>query len=97
MKIEVRSQMFVQTKTLPATDRRGTRIKATNMCSGKSVTIAWDDEFNPEENHAAAARALYVKLAEQTGQLPPVKLLASDTRDSSGYYFTDANRLDIVK
>lgn len=51
----------ILTKYLGPTNFRGSRVKATSG-SGTTVTIAWDDELNIDENHAAAAMALAAKL-----------------------------------
>lgn len=86
------SQMFVRTRYLGPTDHRGARIKATNLTSGRSVTIAWDHELDAGPNHEAAARALYTKLREHTGQAAPSRFFACDTQTSDGYYFTACER-----
>jgi len=44
------------TKDLPATNHRDARVKAS--CARGSITVAWDDALNPEENHRAAIIAL---------------------------------------
>ena len=47
------------TKYLPATDRRGSRIKAT--CASGSVTIPYPYELSGQAVHRAAAEALVAK------------------------------------
>ena len=46
----------IETKYLGPTNSRGSRAKAT--AAAGSVTIEWDNRYNPEENYAAAARLL---------------------------------------
>lgn len=48
------------TKYLPATNSRGSRIKAT--CSSGSVTIPYPYELSGQAVHRAAAEALVAKL-----------------------------------
>ena len=55
----------ILTKYLGPTNTRGSRVKATSG-GGMSVVIAWDDELNIDENHAAAAAALAAKLWQAT-------------------------------
>lgn len=50
----------IQTKFLPCTNFRGSRVKA--WCEAGSVTVGWDHVLNVDENHAAAAAALAEKL-----------------------------------
>lgn len=50
----------ITTKYLPATNVKGSRIKAS--CQRSSVTLSWDDSLNIDGNHAAAAQALADKL-----------------------------------
>ena len=50
----------IVTKYLPATNVRGSRIKAT--CQAGSVILSWDDSVNSDANHKAAAFALASKL-----------------------------------
>lgn len=49
------------TRYLPATMRKGSRIKAE--ASSGSVTVPYDYELDTNGNHTAAARALAEKLA----------------------------------
>jgi hypothetical protein len=58
----------ILTKVIPASNSRGTRIKAvqsgwSDKKECKTVTIAYPHEFNPEQAHAVAAKML----AEQLG------------------------------
>ena len=46
----------IETRYLSPANVRGARVKAT--ASAGSVTLGWDHALNPDENHAAAARAL---------------------------------------
>lgn len=50
----------IQTKYLPVTNTKGSRIKAT--CAAKSITVGWDYGLNVEENHIQAAMLLVVEL-----------------------------------
>lgn len=50
----------IQTKYLPCTNNRGSRVKAYAH-GGCQVTISWDDALGIEENHDNAARALIAK------------------------------------
>ena len=50
----------IQTKYLPATNTRGSRIKAT--CAAGSVTIGYPHELSGQAVHRAAAEALAAKL-----------------------------------
>jgi Uncharacterized conserved protein len=49
----------ITTKYLPATNRRGSRIKAT--AAAGNVTLGYSCALNTENNHAVAARALAEK------------------------------------
>ena len=46
----------IQTKYLPATNRRGDRIIA--KCHSGKITVPWNWALDTEENHRAAAYAL---------------------------------------
>ena len=50
----------IKTKYLPATNSRGSRIKAT--CDAGSVTIPYPHEFSGQATHRATVEALLVKL-----------------------------------
>lgn len=55
------------TKYLPATDTKGTRIKAS--CTRGSVIVPWDYAESSERNHALAACELVKRFAqEDTGR-----------------------------
>lgn len=77
------SQAFVQTRLLKY---RSLRIRATNVTSGRTVTIPWNDRLGCAENHMAAATACL----EACGQDLPAAFIACGTKDSSGYVFTGA-------
>jgi hypothetical protein len=49
----------IQTKYLPATNNRGSRIKAT--CDRGSITIPYPHELSGDEVHRVAVRALVAK------------------------------------
>ena len=46
------------TKFLGPTDHRGSRVKATHLTTGKSLTRAWDHAIDSDKNHDTAAMAL---------------------------------------
>lgn len=50
------------TKYLPATNHKGSRIKAT--CERGSIILPWDDELNEEDNHVKAADDLCEAFAQ---------------------------------
>ena len=50
----------IQTKFLPCTNFRGSRVKA--WCEAGSIVLSWDYALGVAENHAAAASALAEKL-----------------------------------
>lgn len=50
----------IQTKYLPVTNTKGSRIKAT--CAAKSITVGWDYGLNIEDNHTQAAMLLVFEL-----------------------------------
>jgi len=57
--------MTIQTKFLPATNTRGSRIKATLSRTSewtKTTTVSFDHALSAEENHRAAMQALCRKL-----------------------------------
>lgn len=57
----------IQTKYLPATNYRGSRVKAG--CDRRAVTFTWDHELDVEANHVAAAQFLCQQfLAEDEAQ-----------------------------
>jgi hypothetical protein len=51
----------IQTKYLPATDTKGSRVKAFD-CDNNSVTIGYDSALNSEDVHRKAALALIKKM-----------------------------------
>ncbi len=51
----------IVTKYLGPTDRRGSRIKASD-CDNNSVVVGLDHELSIEDAHAKAARALCKKM-----------------------------------
>lgn len=51
----------IETKYLPATNYRGSRVKASAQAG--SVTVPWDYALSVEANHDAAARTLIRKLS----------------------------------
>jgi hypothetical protein len=50
----------ITTKHLPATNHRGSRIKAS--CEAGTITVSWDYALDAQDNHKAAALALIQKL-----------------------------------
>jgi hypothetical protein len=51
----------ILTKYLPCTNKRGSRIKASDEC-GNSITISYSHELSGEEVHRAAADELMKKM-----------------------------------
>jgi hypothetical protein len=51
----------ILTRYLGPTNTRGSRVKAKSG-SGASITVGWDHELDSDQNHAAAAIALAVKI-----------------------------------
>lgn len=49
---------MIVTKFLGPTNTRGPRIKVT-LPGGKSFIVPYDSEFEPSENHVAAAEGIY--------------------------------------
>ena len=56
----------IQTKYLPCTNSKGSRIKAT--CAAGSVTVSWNYSSDTKLNHVTAALTLCNKL-EWSGDL----------------------------
>ena len=90
------SYVAIQTKFLGATDRRGSRIKATAMEAAPtsygvdsyqrpehySVTLSYAHELDSFENHERAAKALLPKVSNDPGK---TTLYAGGT--DTGYVF----------
>ena len=86
----------IQTKFIPCTNHRGSRVKA--WCEAKSLTVYWDHALDVDGNHNSAARQLIKLLGWEGhglwfgGELP---------RPSSGYVFVcnpkhNSSHLNIV-
>lgn len=59
-----REQMqAIETKYIPATNYRGSRIKAS--CERGSITVSYDCALNSEEAHIAAVKALVAKFVKE--------------------------------
>lgn len=71
----------IETKYLPATSNRGSRIKATAWAG--SVTVPYDHALDATENHQAAADALIAKYQWQ-GDFAQGGNVKGD-----GYYFVN--------
>jgi hypothetical protein len=56
MKVTTTQSQSIQTKYLPATNHKGSRVKA--WCERGSVTIGYNSSLNRDEAHAAAVEAL---------------------------------------
>jgi len=50
----------ILTKSLPPKNARGWRVKA--KAAAGSITIDWDENLDPRENHSAAAKAFCAKM-----------------------------------
>lgn len=79
-------QPFVKTRWVGQTDHSPSRVIATNLTDGTSVTVSWDYGLDVMSNHLAAAQALYKKQDAE----PPAKVLLCGTRDQTGYIITSA-------
>lgn len=53
----------IQTKYIPATNFKGSRVKA--WCARGSITISYPHDLSGEDVHIAAAQALVVKFAAE--------------------------------
>lgn len=51
----------VETRYIAPTAHKGSRIKATALGTGHSLTMAWDYAEDSPANHSAAARALMLR------------------------------------
>ena len=74
----------IQTKYLPCTDRKGSRIKAT--CAAGSITIPYPHDFSGQATHRQAAEALAHKFGWLKGG---VKLLGGQLKDNSYVFIFD--------
>jgi hypothetical protein len=72
----------IETKYLPANDRRGTRIKATAW--GGTVTVGYDYALDAVDNHRAAADALIAKMGWQGTYAQ-----GGNAKGDGGYYFVN--------
>ena len=81
----------ITTKFIPATDTKGSRVKATAQTG--SVTLGWDHSLNPADNHKAAAMALVDKFSWYYGDW-----ISGDLSDSSSVWvcFDKVNRINIA-
>lgn len=87
----------IKTKFLPATNNRGSRIKATAEGGERDhqVTIGYPHEFNAEQAHQQAAKALCAKMgwhgSMATGGLRDcyVHVFITTKTDSGRYYGHD--------
>ena len=73
----------ISTKYLPATNFRGSRIKAFTE-GGNQITISYPHELNAENGHLAAAVALKTKM-NWSG-----KLIGGGTGNGYVFVFTDS-------
>lgn len=74
----------ITTKFLPATDTRGSRIKAS-ASGGKSKTVGYDHALDSPANHEAAARELIKLLKWEDGQW-----FVGGSSGGAGFVFVDA-------
>jgi hypothetical protein len=56
----------IETKYLPATDYKGSRIKAT--CDRGSLTVSFNHDLDANENHIAAAKALVAQFIAEDAE-----------------------------
>jgi hypothetical protein len=75
--------MIIQTKYLPATNTRGSRIKATYGAPhmNLTVTVSFDHALSAEENHRVAMRAMTKKC-----QGPIADMYVGDTFAGAMYW-----------
>jgi hypothetical protein len=55
----------IQTKYLPMTNTRGSRVKA--RCGAGTVTVNWDYALSVQENHLLACKTLLAKVGWTDG------------------------------
>lgn len=72
----------ITTKYIPATDKRGSRIKATHA-NGESTTIGYDSALSSERNNVLACRVLASKLGLRN------RWVGGSTRE--GYVFVNGD------
>lgn len=75
----------IETKYLPATNTRGSRIKATAWVG--SITVPYDYGLNADDNHKAAADALIAKYQWQG------TFAQGGNAKGDGYYFVNVEGL----
>jgi hypothetical protein len=59
----------IETKFIPATNTKPSRIKAT--CERGILTVSWEHAWSDEDNHREAALALCVKFAQEDAPKTP--------------------------
>lgn len=79
----------ITTKYIPATNFRGSRVKATTA-SGQSIILSWADNLDTEENHDRAAIALCRKM-----KWTPCKLVSGSSKVGNVYVIIHAFNHDI--
>lgn len=82
--IPMNNQAFVQTVYIGQTDKKPSRIKATNVTSGKYVYMSWNYDWDVLQNHLEAAKKLY----EALGQPVPRRIVFCSTFSDKGYMIT---------
>ena len=84
------NKSLVKVVYLPATDTKGSRIKATHAESGKSLTISYDYSLSPMNNKLAALK----RLIEENPTIFPQDTVWVFSEFKDVYYFikvTEAN------
>ena len=79
---------YITTKFIPPTNSRGARIKATCQCG--SVTVPWSYEYDTDQNHISAFRALVAKLSLDWGDSWTIG--SNDT----GYVFVPVRKYNTI-
>lgn len=79
----------ITTKFHGPTNYKGARVSA--RCESSRITIGWDHALNGDANHAAAAKALCVKMG-WTGDM-----VAGWLPDNTGYAFVFTTSTPAIK
>lgn len=81
----------VITKYLPATNTKGSRIKATTSGSVKTFTRSYNHNISAFDNHKNAAAALMHQLGWDYADA-----IGGDTKDGTVWVFIDRDRHNVI-